>query len=176
MEAQFRTGQPLPVTNYTPASAIAAGEVVVIGNAAFVAHDAIAANTPGTLYAGGGIYRLTAGEAIATGMKVYWNNTTNKVVETANGNIVLGVVCPGSSAAADGDAIDVIHLQDTAGSTPAAVVAALTDSTGGTANDTLTDVGASFSQSALNNNFADVAGKLNAILTALKNAGLMKTS
>lgn len=58
----------------------------------------------------------------------------------------------------------------------AAVVVALTDSTTGTANDTVSDVGGAFNQATLNNNFADLAAKINAILTALKNAGLMATS
>lgn len=42
--------------------------------------------------------------------------------------------------------------------------AELTDSTGGTADDTLADVGASFSQTTLNNNFADLAAKVNYLL------------
>ena len=44
------------------------------------------------------------------------------------------------------------------------LVAELTDSTTGTADGTLADVGASFSQATLNNNFADLAAKLNAVL------------
>lgn len=42
---------------------------------------------------------------------------------------------------------------------------AVTDSTTGTANDTLVDVGAAFSQATLNDNFADVAAKINALTT-----------
>jgi hypothetical protein len=44
------------------------------------------------------------------------------------------------------------------------LVAEITDSTTGTADGTLADVGASFSQATLNNNFADLAAKLNAVL------------
>lgn len=47
-------------------------------------------------------------------------------------------------------------------------ITALTDSTTGTANDTLSDVGGAFSQATLNNNFADIAAKLNAIIAYLK--------
>lgn len=54
----------------------------------------------------------------------------------------------------------------------AASVTALTNSNG-TADGTIADVGASFSQATLNNNFRDLSDKLNAIITALKNAGLM---
>lgn len=45
----------------------------------------------------------------------------------------------------------------------------LTDSTTGTANDTLTDVGAAFNQATLNNNFADIAAKINYLLRRLGN-------
>lgn len=55
----------------------------------------------------------------------------------------------------------------------AATVAALTDSTTGTADGTVSDVGTAFSQAILNDNFAEVTVKINAILTALKNAGIM---
>jgi hypothetical protein len=64
-----------------------------------------------------------------------------------------------------------------------AAVTAVTDSTGGTADGTIADVGAAFNQAALNNNFADVAAKinanvalLNAMRTVMVNAGLMKGS
>lgn len=43
--------------------------------------------------------------------------------------------------------------------------AALTDSTTGTADGTVADVGASFSQSTLNNNFADLTAKVNYLLS-----------
>lgn len=55
----------------------------------------------------------------------------------------------------------------------AADVGALTDSSGGTGNGTLEAVGASYSQTVVANNFADVAAKINAIRTALRAAGLM---
>lgn len=57
--------------------------------------------------------------------------------------------------------------------TQAGAVASLTDSTTGTADDTVADVGAAFSQATLNNNFADLTAKLNAILAALRGAGLI---
>lgn len=54
----------------------------------------------------------------------------------------------------------------------AASVTALTNSNG-TGDNTIADVGASFTQATLNNNFRDLSDKVNAIITALKNAGLM---
>jgi len=43
----------------------------------------------------------------------------------------------------------------------------------GTADDTVADVGAAFSQATLNNNFQDLTTKVNAILAALRTAGLL---
>ncbi|MFF5473335.1 hypothetical protein [Streptomyces achromogenes] len=54
----------------------------------------------------------------------------------------------------------------------AASVTALTNSNG-TADNTIADVGASFNQATLNNNFRDLSDKVNAIIAALKAAGLM---
>jgi hypothetical protein len=54
----------------------------------------------------------------------------------------------------------------------AASVTALTNANG-TADNTVADVGASFNQGTLNNNFRDLSDKVNAIIAALKAAGLM---
>lgn len=43
----------------------------------------------------------------------------------------------------------------------------------GTADGTIDDVGAAFSQAVLNNNFKELSTKVNAIITALQDAGLM---
>jgi hypothetical protein len=59
--------------------------------------------------------------------------------------------------------------------TQAASVTALTDSTGGTAGTTLANVGTSFSQATLNNNFASLAATVNALVAALKRHGLMSS-
>lgn len=52
--------------------------------------------------------------------------------------------------------------------------AALTNSTTGSYDGTLADVGVVFSQSTINNNFTDVFTLLDAMRTAMVNAGLMK--
>lgn len=52
--------------------------------------------------------------------------------------------------------------------------AILTNSTGGTYDGTLVDVGLVFSQANINNNFTDVFTLLNEIRTALVNTGIMK--
>lgn len=49
------------------------------------------------------------------------------------------------------------------------VIAELTDSSTGTADATVADVGGSFSQATLNNNFADLTAKINALIRRLGN-------
>lgn len=58
-------------------------------------------------------------------------------------------------------------------SAPAALTvgAALTDNSGGTANDTIQDLGATYTEAEVANNFADVTAKINALradVTALR--------
>jgi len=64
----------------------------------------------------------------------------------------------------------------TAAGTQASAIVSLTDSTGGTANDTMVAIGATNSgdvSANINNNFADLAAKVNAILAALRGAGII---
>lgn len=59
--------------------------------------------------------------------------------------------------------------------TQAAAKTNLTDSTGGTVDGTLADVGGAFDQTTLNNNFADIADRLNHVLNIVRNLGAMAT-
>lgn len=110
-QAVFKHGTPRMV-DYTPGSATQGGDVVVVGDLPLIAHRDIAANEQGALAAGGGVYECTAGEAIAAGKKVWWDDTNNKLVETATGNKVFGYLVDGSSAAADGDKVQALHLPE----------------------------------------------------------------
>lgn len=99
-EARFLHGEPLMV-DHTPGSAVSAGQVVVTADTPRIAHLDIAANTLGALAAGGGVYEVAGDAAIAADKKVYWNNTANKVTETATSNKVFGVTvtaCTGDGA------------------------------------------------------------------------------
>lgn len=114
LQAQFRHGDPLMV-DYTPTAAdVAAGDVVVIGDLACIAHQKITKNTLGAVAAGGGVYRVTADGALSAGVKVYWDDTANKVTATSTNNKVFGYVAPNNAASADGDQIDVIHAPEAA--------------------------------------------------------------
>ena len=98
--------------DYTPGSAVTAGDVVVIASRNYIAHRDIAANALGSLAASGGVYTFpkTAGSttAIAAGTKVYWDATNKVATATSSGNTVLGYVVPAGSADAD-TTVDVVH-------------------------------------------------------------------
>lgn len=51
-----------------------------------------------------------------------------------------------------------------------AAIASLTDNSGGTANDTIAAIGATYSQAEVRDAIADLAAKVNAILAALRAA------
>lgn len=90
------------------------------------------------------------------------------------GRLKAGGTTPGSLGATRYSWNDTGHAFFAA--TIAAQVAdmgALTDSTGGTANGTLVDVGAVYNQATLNDNFADLAAKVTALRNAMRTAGLM---
>lgn len=55
----------------------------------------------------------------------------------------------------------------------AAAIADLTDSSGGTADDTIAAIGATYSQTEVRNAVADLAAKVNAILAALRAANII---
>ncbi|HID74473.1 MAG TPA: DUF2190 family protein [Planctomycetaceae bacterium] len=113
-QATFRHGNPLMV-DYTPASDVSAGDVVVVGAVPHVAHLDIEANRLGALAAGGGVYDVTAKEALSAGDKVYWDADNNKVTKTAVAGktyYCVGFIVPDSAASADGDTVRVQHSPD----------------------------------------------------------------
>lgn len=109
-EATFRHGDPVLV-DYTPSSGnVAEGQVVVVGSVtantsgtgaiAMVAHRPITNNTLGALAVRGGVYDVTNLNNAATGAKVYWDDTNNKVTTVSTNNAVFGwVVADGGGGA-----------------------------------------------------------------------------
>jgi hypothetical protein len=102
VEADYRHGHPVMV-DYTPGSGnIAAGQVVVDGSVtantagtgaiAKIAHSPITNNTLGSLAVGGGVYDVTNLNNAATGSKVYWDDTNNKVTTVSTNNAKFGYV------------------------------------------------------------------------------------
>ncbi len=90
--------------DYTPGSAVAAGDVIVQGELVGVARTPLAANTLGSL-AVAGVFDFAkatgGGTAISAGANVYWDDTNNVATTTATGNKLIGKVV---KAAADADA------------------------------------------------------------------------
>jgi len=108
LEVTFRSGHPV-MLDYTPASAVPAGQLVVVGELNLICHTAIPANILGAVAAGGGVYSGLSGGAITAGAKVFWDNTANRVTATATGNKPLGWLLPNSSASAAGQSVEFLH-------------------------------------------------------------------
>ncbi len=96
--------------DYTPGTAVTAGDVVVQGDLVGVAKIDIAANKLGAL-AVEGIFdfpKSTAGgSAIAAGTTVYWSAGAQQATATSAGNKLLGKT---TKAAADADATVRVRL------------------------------------------------------------------
>lgn len=105
-EARFVRGEFVQEMEYTPSSAVTAGEILVIGDIVAIAHRAIAADTLGSVAIFGGEYESDlANEAIAIGKKVYWDGTN--ITETASGTN-LGI-CTQAVTGASGGKMRFFH-------------------------------------------------------------------
>lgn len=87
--------------DYTPSSAVAAGDVVVLNDLVTVAPRPIAANSLGAVAIEGVFSMPKATGAIGQGAIVYWDATAGNVTTTASGNKRAGKA---AAAAASGDA------------------------------------------------------------------------
>ena len=99
----------------------------------------------------------------------------SKAGDTVSGALQVSNPSTGTVALSVDPVTALIGFFGATPATQAARVTALTDSTGGTAGTTLANVGTSFSQATLNNNFASLAATVNALVAALKRHGLMSS-
>lgn len=197
MQATFFHGEPLMI-DYTPGSAVSAGDVVVQGDAPMIAHVDIAANRKGALALGGGVYKVAADGAIGILKRVFWDDSANKVTLTASGNKPFGWTI--TAASTDGDLIYVAHDPGDMSSKQAAVVAAVAGTLTGTVDGTIADIAATAGSCAggatptatqvdtaiatavativtgTNLQLKELQTTLNAVIAALKAAGHMATS
>jgi hypothetical protein len=109
-DTTFRHGDPVMI-DYTPSGgAVAEGEVVLVGAVtantsgtgavAMICHRPIANNAKGALAVGGGVYDVVNLNNAATGAKVYWEDTNNKVTTVSTNNAVFGwIVADGGGGA-----------------------------------------------------------------------------
>lgn len=104
-EATMRWGDPT-MLEYTPAAgAVAAGQVVLLGNttgiSCGIAHQDIANNVLGSLAAGGGVYDVVMLTNMANYALAYWDDTNNKLTSTSTNNAVFGVIVGGGGGGAN---------------------------------------------------------------------------
>lgn len=103
----------------------------------------------------------------------------NKTTQTNGGQLeVSGKVYGSGEFEIDGDLNHDGTNVGLFGANPvgqAAAKANLTDSTGGAVDGTLVDVGAIFDQANINNNFADLADRVNHLMNIVRNLGAMAT-
>jgi len=89
--------------DYTPSTAVTAGDVVVQGELVGVATQAIAANVKGAL-AVAGVFQFpkatTSGSALTAGAKVYWDAGSSVVTTTVGSNKYVGKVVTAAAASA----------------------------------------------------------------------------
>lgn len=120
----------------------------------------------------GGILPITAGGSITAGDEVQVGSD-GKVVTQSNG-VPIGIAC---NDATNGNDCEVALYEGFGASgadgiVPQADIVDLTNANG-TGDDTVADVGGSFNQTTLNNNFRDVSDKINEILAAMRAAGIL---
>ena len=89
--------------DYTPSSAVTAGDVIVQGTLVGVAKKDIAASALGAL-AVSGVFDfakgVTSGDAITAGAAVYWDADNEVATTTADGNTSLGKAVEAATATA----------------------------------------------------------------------------
>ena len=155
--------------DYRPETAVAAGDIVVQDNLIGIARLDIAGGTLGSL-AVVGVFDVAKAEGqIPAGAAVYWDAEAKKATSESGSNRYLGKAIQNAEAGAETVRVllnassDFVTSHGNAG-----VIADLVDESGGTASDTVpaSDAG---SRDAV----ASVAAKVNAILAALRSAGIL---
>jgi hypothetical protein len=141
-------GLTYPATTYVPLAQVTTAVTTILNiSDTRAAYQSVGANT---------VFVAKAGDTI-TGLL--------QIVSPSTGTAILSI-----------DPIN--QLIGFFGATPAsqaAKIIAMTDSTGGTAGGTLVNVGSTYTQANLNNNFASLTATVNALVAAFKRHGLMSS-
>lgn len=89
------------VLDYTPASAVASGAVVVIGARVGIAVADIAAGSTGALRVKGVVeLAKLAADAPVQGALLYWDDANDRLTTTASGNTLAGYAAKAAGAGA----------------------------------------------------------------------------
>lgn len=154
------------ILDHTPVSAIAQGDVVILGNGLVgIAVKDIAANTTGSIAIRGGFWCPKVTGQIAAFAQVYWDADADPLGGTAGSGAVTttaaGNTALGHALLLAADTSQEVLVLLTENRPVAAVVAPLTQTTNG-----------SYQQAQVQ----AIADKVDAVIAALKNAGLMATA
>lgn len=98
-----------------------------------------------------------------------------KTGDTITGPLIVANPTTGASLATMNPLAASIGFFGVSPNTQAPALIPLTDSTAGTASNTIQNVGTTFAQGVLNNNFASLTAQINALTAALKRHGLMSS-
>lgn len=166
----IQSGDVLDYVNGT-GSAIASGDVVIVGSLAGIALVDIPDTETGAVQLEG-IFKIgkTTSLVITQGDKLYWNTGTKKVTKTVTDKFIGTAAASALSA----DTVVYVNLLGTSTAPQATVVIALTDNSGGAAADGTIAAVSDVATAA--NAIKELATKQNEIITVLKAAGLMASS
>ena len=155
--------------DYRPETSVAAGDVIVQDNLIGIARLDIAAGTLGSLAVVGVFDVVKDNSAVIAGNAVYWDAEAKKATTAKTGNQYLGKAILDADASGETVRVLLNAVSDFVASiASAAAIADLADNSGGTASDTVpvSDAG---SRDAV----ASLTAKVNAILSALRAAGII---
>lgn len=180
--SQIKYKQPgEKLTFIAPSGGVVAGGFYVIGGIGVVALET-KAETLEFVGAVEGVFSLTkvGSQAWAVGDKVYWDSGNSRFTTVSTVGPLMGVaaevVGSGSGATTGAVRLDGVAHGTSEGLQPAIVH--LTDSSGGSANDTIAAItqaanAGSADVGPVKDALADLAAKVNAILTTLEQAGIL---
>lgn len=168
--------QPGNVIEFTaPTGGVTAGTPVLIGGLLVIPQDTKAQTLPfnGMVV---GVHTLpkTSAQAWAEGDKIYWNTSTSLCDNVATTGPLIGVAV---AVAANPTSTGVVRLNGSAASTaegPQTTIAALVDNSGGVAVDGT--IAAVTSSATAADAVKELATTLNAVIAALKAAGIVASS
>lgn len=156
-----------------PGGGVVSGTGVLVGALFVVPTVTAAAGERFAGYVEGVVeHAKVSAQAWTEGQKLFWNAGLSQVTNLAADGPFIGVA---AAVAANPSATGLVRLVG-GGSELAKGLQAAVASLGvsvGVSDDVVADVGAAFNQATLNNNFRDLADKINVILVRLRDVGII---
>ena len=158
--------------DYRPTEAVSAGDVIVVSDLIGVARLDIPANTLGSLAVAGVFDTVKSNTAVPSGSAVFWDAAAKQATPVSGSNRYLGKAIAGAAA---GDASVRVLINAPYQTEPEApftagdAIPGLVDNSGGTAANTIPAITDADCKTAV----ASLAAKTNAILSALRSAGII---